>query len=128
MLRLAVFPDVGDMQEGSALEADLDERALHAGQHAGNAAKINVADQAAMTGTLDVQLVDHTVIEHCHARLLRRDVDENFLSHGLIPTQISVAFVIAAVAALTKSPETYCTLHAVRRREWRRPDAAIRTA
>ena len=30
----AVFPDVGDVQERGAIEPDLDERRLHAGQHA----------------------------------------------------------------------------------------------
>ena len=36
---LAVFPDVGDVQERGALEADLDERRLHAGQHARDLAR-----------------------------------------------------------------------------------------
>ena len=44
---LARFPDVGDVQEGRAVEADIDESRLHAGQNANNPADIGIADQAA---------------------------------------------------------------------------------
>ena len=37
--------DVGDMQERRALEADVDEGRLHAGQHARHAALVDVAGQ-----------------------------------------------------------------------------------
>ena len=46
--RGAVAIDVGDVQEGGALEADLDERGLHSGQHARDPAEVDVADQAAL--------------------------------------------------------------------------------
>ena len=44
---VALFPDVGHMQEGGALQADIDEGRLHARQHAHHAPQVDVADQAA---------------------------------------------------------------------------------
>ncbi len=78
---LAVLPDVGDVQKRGALQADLDEGRLHAGQHARNAADIDVADQPARGGALDVQLLHDALLEHGHAGFLRRDVDEYFVAH-----------------------------------------------
>lgn len=43
---LARFPDVGDVQEGGAVEADVDERRLHAGQDADDAPDIDIANQS----------------------------------------------------------------------------------
>ena len=82
MAVLPVLPDVGDVQERRALEADLDERALHAGQHARDAAQVDVADQAARARALDVQLLHDALLEHGDARFLRRYVDEDFMRHG----------------------------------------------
>ena len=79
---LPMLPDVGDVQERRALEADLDERALHAGQHPRDAAQVDVADESARAGALDVQLLHHALLEHGDARFLRRDVDEDFMRHG----------------------------------------------
>ena len=78
---LPVLPDVGDVQERRALEADLDERALHAGQHARDAAEVDVADEPARARALDVQLLHDALLEHRDARFLRRDVDEDFMRH-----------------------------------------------
>ena len=80
---LPVLPDVGDVQERRALEADLDERALHAGQHARDAAEVDVADEAARARALDVQLLHDALLEHRDARFLRRDVDEDFVRHRM---------------------------------------------
>ncbi len=77
-----VFEDVRDMQEGRPREADLDEGGLHAGQHAAHLAAVDVADQPERTGTLDVQLLHHRLLHDGDARLLRRDVDQNFFAHG----------------------------------------------
>ena len=76
---LPVLPDVGDVQERGALQADLDECALHSRQHARDAAQVDVADQAARAGALDVQLLHHALFEHGDARFLRRDVDQDFM-------------------------------------------------
>ena len=81
---LAMLPDVGDVQERRALEADLDERALHAGQHARDAAEVDVADQAARARALDVQLLHDALLEHRDARFLRRDVDQDLVRHRML--------------------------------------------
>ncbi len=79
---LAVLPDVGDVQERCALEPDLDECALHAGQHARHAAEVDVADEPPRTGTLDVQLLHDALLEHRDAGFLRRYVDEDLMAHA----------------------------------------------
>jgi len=40
--------EVGDIKESVALETDVDERGLHAGQHAGHFAPIDVSDHSAI--------------------------------------------------------------------------------
>jgi hypothetical protein len=79
---LPVLPDVGDVQERRALEADLDEGALHARQHARHPSEIDVADQAARAHALHVELLHDALLEHRDARFLRRYVDEDFVSQG----------------------------------------------
>ena len=82
---LPVLPDVGDVQERRALEADLDECALHAGQHARDAAQVDVADEAARARALHVQFLHDALLEHRHAGFLRRDVDEDLVGHHAPP-------------------------------------------
>jgi hypothetical protein len=41
---LYFFQEVGDVQEGVAIEADLYEGRLHAGKHAGNFSFVDAAD------------------------------------------------------------------------------------
>src|SRR5947199_87470 len=65
---LPVFPDIGDVKKRGALEADLDESALHARQDPGDAPEIDVADEAARAGSLHVELLHHALLEHGHAR------------------------------------------------------------
>ena len=76
---LAVFPDIGDVEERGALESDLDKRTLHARQHARDATQVNVPDQAAGADALDVQLLHYALLEHGDARFLRCDIDEDFV-------------------------------------------------
>ncbi len=78
-----MLPDVGDVQERGALEADLDERALHAGQHARDAAEADVADEPARARALDVQFLHDALLEHRDAGFLRRYVDEDFVRHRI---------------------------------------------
>ena len=78
----AVLPDVGNMQESRAFQADIDEGRLHAGQHALHFADINIADDTALAAALDVQLLNHTLLHHCNACLLRGDVDQDLFCHG----------------------------------------------
>src|SRR5438876_6962800 len=78
---LAVLPDVGDVEERRALQADLDERRLNAGQHARHAPHADVADQPAARGALDEELLHDTGAGNRDARLARRDVNENIFLH-----------------------------------------------
>ena len=73
---------VGHVQEGSALQADVDEGRLHAGQHPRHLAQVDVADDAPLQRALDVQLLDGAVLDDGHPRLLRRPVDQDVLLHG----------------------------------------------
>jgi hypothetical protein len=68
---------VGHMQEGGALQPDVDEGRLHAGQHARHLAEVDVADQATFERALDVQLLHRTVLDDRHPRLLRSPVDQD---------------------------------------------------
>jgi hypothetical protein len=77
----AFAPDVGDMEEGGALQADLDEGRLHAGQHPHHAAEIDVADDAAAVGALDVQFLHRALLQQGDAGFLRREVDQELFSH-----------------------------------------------
>ena len=73
----SLFEDVDDVEEGGAFEADVDKRALHAGQHAAHHAQIDVAHQAVAGIALDVQLADVVFFENGDAGFLRGDVDED---------------------------------------------------
>jgi hypothetical protein len=55
------LPDVGHVQEGRALQADVDEGRLHAGQHARDLAQVDVADQPALQRAFDVQFLHGAV-------------------------------------------------------------------
>ena len=78
--------DVGDVQERGALEADVDEGGLHAGQHARHAALVQVAGEAAPAGALDEQLLQHAVLEQRRARFARADVDDHLGGHAADPS------------------------------------------
>ena len=77
--RSAVDEHVGDVQEGGALEADLDERRLHPGQDARDLADVDVADAAALELALEVQLLHRAVLDDGDAGFLRRPVDQDVL-------------------------------------------------
>jgi hypothetical protein len=65
------------VEEGALLEADVDEGRLDAGEHGFHAAEIDVADGAAMVGTIDEQLDELVVLEDGNARLALAAVDED---------------------------------------------------
>src|SRR5690606_30332367 len=77
--------DVVGMQECSTLQPDLDERRLHAGHDPLHLALVDVADHAATPAALDVQFLQHAVLDHRHARLARGHVDQDLLAHGRAP-------------------------------------------
>src|SRR5690606_17352923 len=70
------------VQERGPLQADLDERGLHAGHDPLHAALVDVAHHAAPPAALDVQLLQHAVLDHGHSRLARGDVDQDLFRHG----------------------------------------------
>ena len=84
--RLAIglaVPDVGHVQERRALEADVDEGRLHAGQHPRDLAQVHVADQAPLEGALHVQLLHGAVFDDGHPRFLWGPIDQDVLLHAL---------------------------------------------
>ncbi|MCY1411216.1 hypothetical protein D9M71_265980 [compost metagenome] len=72
------------MDEGRSLQADVDEGRLHARQHADHLALVDVADDAAALGALDVHFLQHTVFHHRHTRLHGGDVDQDLFAHLVI--------------------------------------------
>ena len=73
--------EVGDVQEGRLLEADVDEGGLHAREHAHHLALVDVAGDAVVAAALDVELDERGVVENRNPRLPRGRVDEYLLAH-----------------------------------------------
>jgi hypothetical protein len=51
---LKIFENVADVQEGIAIQADINERRLHAGKNAGDSAFVDAADQRELFFALDI--------------------------------------------------------------------------
>jgi hypothetical protein len=49
-----IFENVADVQESVAVEADIDERGLHTGEDAGDAAFVDATDQRELFFALDI--------------------------------------------------------------------------
>ncbi len=82
LVELAVLADRGmhdvrSVQERRALQADVDERGLHARQHARHAALVDIADQPAAVGALEEDLLQHAVLDQRGAHFARADVDQD---------------------------------------------------
>ena len=77
--------DVGDVEEAVALEAEVDEGRLHAGQHLGHPAFVDVADDAAVALALDENLRDQVVLENGHHGFVAVRGDDHLLSHHESP-------------------------------------------
>ena len=69
------------VQKCGPLQADLDERRLHARQHARDPSLVDVADQAAPAVALEEYLLKHAVLDHGGARLVGTRVDEDLRAH-----------------------------------------------
>ena len=85
LLRVAVaalLPDVRHVQEGRAIEADVDEGGLHSGKHPLDTPHVQVADQSPVGGALHVQFLHDAVQHHSDTRFLGRDVDQDVLGHA----------------------------------------------
>src|SRR5262249_48059582 len=74
--------DVGDVEEAVALEAEINERALHAGQHLRDPALVDVANHPAMPLALDEDLGDQILLENGDHRLVPVGRDDHFLLHS----------------------------------------------
>ncbi len=68
------------MEEGRAVEAEVDEGRVHAREHPGHLAEVDVADDAAVASTLDVELGDDAVLDDGDAGLADVDVDDDLVS------------------------------------------------
>jgi len=73
--------DVGDVEEAVALEADVDERGLHAGEDFRDAAFVDVADDAALPLPFDEDLGDEIVFENGRHRFVAIRGDDHLLGH-----------------------------------------------
>ena len=71
--------DVRDVEEAVALEADVNERALHAGQHFRDPALVDIPDDAAMPLPLDEDLGHEILLENGDHRLVAVGRDDHFL-------------------------------------------------
>ena len=76
---------VGDVQEAVALETEIDERGLHAGQDFRDPAFVDVADDAALPLALDENFGDEVVFENGHDRLVAVRGDDHLLGHSRTP-------------------------------------------
>src|SRR6185295_16743508 len=77
--------DVGDVEEAVALEAEVDEGGLHAGQDLRDPALVDVADDAAVPLALDENLSDQVVFEDGHHGLVAIGGDDHLLVHHQTP-------------------------------------------
>ncbi len=77
-----VFADeVGRVEEGALLHADVDECRLDSRQHGINLSQVHVANHATVIWTIDEQLDQLLVLQNRHARLTRAGVNEDFSFH-----------------------------------------------
>src|SRR4029077_1234338 len=74
--------DLVDVEEAVLLEADLDERGLHAGQHVVDLAEVDVPRDRAPIGPLEVDLGDLVVLEHRDTLLADVDGHEQLAFRG----------------------------------------------
>ena len=77
--------DVGHVEEAVALETDVDERRLHAGQHLRHPALVDVAGDAALPFPLDEDFSDQVVFENGDDGFVAIRGDDHLLSHSRTP-------------------------------------------
>src|SRR5438045_1239540 len=76
--------DVADVEEGCLVEADVDERGLHAGEHPDYPSFIDVPDYSFLVLPLQVVLRDRPLLDQRHPGLLTRGVDHEDVGHRKI--------------------------------------------
>ena len=74
--------DVGDVEEAVALEAEVDEGRLHAGQDLADAALVDVADDAPLPLAFDEDFGDEIVFEDGHHGFVAVGGDDHLLGHS----------------------------------------------
>ena len=80
------LPDeIGRVEKGAFLGADVDEGGLDAGEHCVDPAEVNVTDHAAGVGTIDQKLNELVVLEDRDPRFARGRVDQDFSFHRCPP-------------------------------------------
>ena len=75
------FRHVRGVQKCRAIEADIDECRLHAGQDAADPSLVDVSHPSAPVGPFHEHFLEHAVLHHRDARLAGRDVDEELDAH-----------------------------------------------
>ena len=77
--------DVRDVEEAVALEPEVDEGGLHAGEDFRDPALVDVADDAALPFALDEDFRDQVVFEDGHHRFVAVRGDDHLLGHSRTP-------------------------------------------
>src|SRR3954470_5373508 len=73
--------DFRDVEKRVAFEADVNKRGLHAGEHFGDPALVDVANHAALTFALDEDLDDLVLLEDRDPRVVIVRGDDHLLVH-----------------------------------------------
>jgi hypothetical protein len=101
-LEVAAAADVSDVEERGLLDADVDERGLHAREDAYDATLVDVADDAAFFFPLDEQLGEDALLDEGHTRLGSVGVDDQEVC-GHEPPQASIKTLCKKFRALRPS-------------------------
>ncbi len=78
------FEEVGDVEEGVALEADVHEARLHAGEDAGYAAVVDGTGEGVFVLALVIDFGECFVFDDGQTRLMRRAGDVNFFRQWVL--------------------------------------------
>jgi hypothetical protein len=101
--------DLRDIKEPVALETEIDEGGLHAGQDLGDPALVDIADDAAMAFTFDEDFCDEVVFEDGHHRLVAVGGDDHLLGHSRTPGDGQSAMGAGRSRKRSRlSPMAYC--------------------
>lgn len=73
---------LGGMDERRTFQADVDERRLHPRQYPYHPPLVDIADDAAPLGAFDMHFLQDAVFHHRHARLHRRNIDQDLFAHA----------------------------------------------
>jgi hypothetical protein len=73
--------EIGGMEEGALLRANVDECRLNSRQHCFDLSQVHVANHATVVWTIDEELNQLPVLQNRHARFTRAGVNEDFSFH-----------------------------------------------